>query len=285
MMSTIGNDGLFMPPPDAGLGGLAGGSPQLLGPLAPPWPGSAPDGVGGPPGVLGFPTQTPPGIGSASAGGGPLGALMAQFLGALAGLFSAIAQAFGQTGGAGPGPGPGQTFYRSAQASSVGDPHDAFAGAPGAGNPVSGQWDDVHAHGDLLSSDSFGGGYRVSTQTSPPNQKGVTLNGSAAVTTQGGNAAVTLDAGGDVSVVAGGRSVALQPGATLALGGGESVTRNADGSVTVTGAAANGGSLETTLRANGSGGVDVTAHASNVDLGGYLVDREEDPVEPTPRGL
>lgn len=34
-----------------------------------------------------------------------------------------------------------------------------------------------------------------------------------------------------------------------------------------------GGSIETTLRHNGAGGVDVENEASRVDLGGYLVDR------------
>jgi hypothetical protein len=31
--------------------------------------------------------------------------------------------------------------------------------------------------------------------------------------------------------------------------------------------------LTTTLKSNGDGGVDVNAHATNVDLGGYLADR------------
>jgi hypothetical protein len=69
------------------------------------------------------------------------------------------------------------------------------------------------------------------------------------------------------------RNVQLQQGQAVSLGGGESVTLNADGSLTVADTNANGGSIQTSLKADGAGGVDVTNQASDVDLGGYLVNR------------
>jgi hypothetical protein len=167
-----------------------------------------------------------------------------------------------------------QQYFTNADASSVGDPHDAFNGTSNTNGNLSNRWDDMHSHGQLLSSDSFRGGYRVSTRACQPNSNGVTTNSSATVTTDGGNTAVTLNADGTSSVVRRGQPVTLQAGTSTSLGNGESVTLNADGSLSVQMQNQNGGTIATTLKVN-NGGVDVSDHAENVDLGGYLVTRSE----------
>ena len=184
-------------------------------------------------------------------------------------------QSFGvqQSYGAQQNLGP-QQYFTSADASSVGDPHVAFNGTSSANGNLDNHWDDMRSHAQLLSSDSFRGGYRVSTRTSQPNANGVTMNSSATVTTDNGNTSVTLNADGTSSVTRHGRPVALQAGASTDLGSGESVTLNADGSLSVQMQNSGGGTLATNLKVN-NGGVDVSDHAQNVDLGGYLVTRSE----------
>jgi len=189
---------------------------------------------------------------------------------AIGALFAQLGGTFGQTGSQAPAPLPGQAFFTSASGSSNGDPHLAFDGTTAAGATVKGTWDDMHGHADLLSSSSFSGGYRVATTATNPNGKGVTYNASATVTAQNGAASVRMDADGSYAVTEDGRAITLQPGTATALGGGETVTLASDGSLTVTDAAAGGGSIATTLRASG-GGVDVSNTARNVELGGYLV--------------
>jgi hypothetical protein len=56
----------------------------------------------------------------------------------------------------------------------------------------------------------------------------------------------------------------------VTLAGGETVGENQDGSLTVRATNAAGGSIATTLRANGSG-VDVTTHAHELSVGGDIV--------------
>jgi hypothetical protein len=179
----------------------------------------------------------------------------------------------GQVGNANQNLGP-QQFFTNAQASSVGDPHDAFNGTSNTNGAINNRWDDMHSHGQLLSSDSFRGAYRVSTRTSQPNSNGVTTNSSATITTDNGNTAVTLNADGTSSVMKRGQPVTLQTGAATSLGNGEAVTLNADGSLTVQMQNQSGGAIVTNLRAN-NGGVDVSDQAQNVDLGGYLVTQGE----------
>jgi len=164
-------------------------------------------------------------------------------------------------------------MYANATASSLGDPHDAFSGTTAQGQNVSQHWDDMNAHHDLLSSDSFAGGYRISTTATAPNASGVTYNASATIATDGGATAVTMNANGSYSVTENGQNVTLQQGTAVPVDATESVTLNADGSLTVADANATGGTLTTTLKSNGDGGVDVNAHAANLDLGGYLADR------------
>jgi len=199
---------------------------------------------------------------------------------AISGLFQQLGSTLGglgsQTPGA-PAPGSGESYFSSAAASSVGDPHLSFDGKTSAGTSVDQKWDSMRSHADLLCSDSFAGGYRVSTQVTAPNAKGATQNASASVTAGGGAASVTMEANGSYAVTAGGSPVTLQRGQPAALGNGELVTLNADGSLTVADRNAQGGSISTTLRANGSGGVDVSTSAHQVDLGGYLVNQNEGP--------
>jgi hypothetical protein len=220
----------------------------------------------------------------AGASGGGTGGLLGTVMGLLSGLMNQLGSLVGSGSGtssgacassgcgAGGQSGSGQ-FFQNASASSTGDPHDAFNGTSAGGATSGSKWDDMHGHGDLLSSDSFAGGYRVSTTATPPNDKGVTYNGSATVTAGGGATSVSMNGDGSYSVTSYGRTVPLQQGQAVSLGGGESVTLNADGSLTVADANANGGSIQTTLKADGAGGVDVTNQASDVDLGGYLVNR------------
>jgi hypothetical protein len=219
------------------------------------------------------------GSSSGSTGLGGFSGIMNGFMNLLSSALSSLGSLFGSgststpvttppSGGSLP-----ETMYANATASSVGDPHDTFSGATAQGQNVSQHWDDMNAHHDLLSSDAFVGGYRISTTATTPNANGVTYNASATIATDGGATAVTMNANGSYRVTENGQSVALQQGAAVPIDATESVTLNADGSLTVADANATGGTLTTTLKSNGDGGVDVNARATNVDLGGYLADR------------
>jgi hypothetical protein len=172
-----------------------------------------------------------------------------------------------------------ENYFTSATGSSTGDPHDAFDGTTGSGANVSDKWDSMQGHGDLLSSNSFCGGYQVSTTTTAPNAQGVTYNSSATVTTDGGNTSVTMNQGGSYVVTENGQNVTLTQGQATTIGHGESVTLNADNSLTITDTNHRGATVTTTLSNNGHG-VDVSASGSNVDLGGYLVNKTENAADP-----
>lgn len=193
----------------------------------------------------------------------PIGAL-------LGGIGSLLSQLANYLGGVAGGAGSGEQQYANATASSTGDPHLAFSGTAQNGMSANAKWDDMGSHADLLDSDSFAGGYRVSTTATSPNANGVTYNGSASVATNGGNTRVSLDANGNATLLENGRSINIADGRNIDLGNGESVVRAQDGSLTITDRNRHGGSIATTLRGNGSGGVDVNAAAQNVELGGYL---------------
>ncbi len=210
---------------------------------------------------------------------GPAGMLMgglSPLLQSLGGLLQQLSQALGGSNGSnGYGgfgsncPTPGGTsspeqYFGSASGSSTGDPHLAFSG-----NGSSAHWDSMTGHNDLLDSNSFKGGFRLSTQTTTPNANGVTFNGSATASTRNGGTNVTLDNQGNATIDRNGQSYALQNGQSYDLGGGERVSRAADGSVDVSERNAQGGSIHTTLRDNGQG-VDVNVQANNVNLGGDL---------------
>ena len=158
-----------------------------------------------------------------------------------------------------------ERFFQNATGSSEGDPHLSFNGQ---------KWNNMTSQPDLLNSDSISGGFRISTQVSPQNAKGVTWNQSATVALDNGATKITMNNNGDASITSYGQSVSIARGQTLQLGNGESVTCEENGSLRITAQNGNGGRIETTLTAEGKGvNVDVTAH--DVDLGGTLVNGYE----------
>jgi len=276
-------------PPGPGFAGFENGGAPLTS-----MPAMAGDDVATTPwnAPFGFAAGGEPAAGAASSQSlWSFGSVMNDFMNAVSSLLGQLGSALGTTGSSSgttgstpgqsplpgvpapapqpPGSGNGETYYSSATASSVGDPHDAFDGTSN-GTQIDNRWNNMDAHGDLLNSDSFAGGYRISTAVTQPNANGVTLNESATVTTNGGATSVTLNGDGSYSVISNGQSVSLQQGVATSLGNGESVTLNADGSLTVNDSNGQGGSIATTLSLNHSSGVDVRASASDVDLGGYL---------------
>lgn len=181
-------------------------------------------------------------------------------------LLSMLANMFGM-GGASAG---GSSYYQNASASSTGDPHLAFNGTNASGNAQQTRFNSMSSHEDLLSSDSFEGGYRVSTRATQPDASGVTYNRKATVTTGYGQTRVSLDNGGNASISQNGRTCELARGQSYNLGNGESVDYGKNGSLVVTDRNAQGGTIKTTLSENGQG-IDVHTQASNVDLGGDVV--------------
>jgi len=137
---------------------------------------------------------------------------------------------------------------------------------------------------NLLNSDSFNGGFRISTQVTPPNGKGVTWNQSATVSLNNGATKVSMNDNGQASITSFGQQVSISRGQTLQLGDGESVTYQQNGSLRVVAQNGDGGRIDTTLNPQGKGvNVDVTAH--DVDLGGALVngyERQPEPSGPVP---
>ena len=217
-----------------------------------------------------------------SNGGWNLASIMNFISSTVNGLFAQLGSLLSSTSGTLPASASPQTYFSDATASSTGDPHLALDGTTANGTRRTEKWDSMTSHRDLLDSDSFDGGYRVSTKVTAPASGGVTQNARAAVTTDGGATRVAMNADGSYDVRSNGASVALQTGVATQLDGGESVTLNADRSLTVTDDDGRGGSIATTLRANGGGGVDVSSSAHDVDLGGYLVNKSDAPVAPGP---
>jgi hypothetical protein len=168
------------------------------------------------------------------------------------------------------GYGGNQRYFQNATGSSDGDPHLSFNGA---------KWNDMASQPNLVSSDSFPGGFRISTQVTPPNGRGVTWNQSATVSLNNGATTITLNNDGQASITNDGRQISIGCGQTLALGEGESVTCEANGALRVTAQNGSGGRIETTLSPEGNGvNVDLSAH--DVDLGGALVNGAGLPYEP-----
>lgn len=127
---------------------------------------------------------------------------------------------------------------------------------------------------DLLNSNSFAGGFQISTQVTPPNAKGVTWNQSATVSLNNGATTVSMNDNGEASITSYRQSTSIAKGQTLELGDGASVTYEQNGSLQVTAQNGYGGRIATTLTPEGKGvNVDVTAH--DVDLGGALVNGYE----------
>lgn len=163
-----------------------------------------------------------------------------------------------------------QTYFQNATASSTGDPHLAFNGTDSSGNTNQQHFDSMVDHANLLDSDSFDGGYQVSTKATQPDANGVTYNQQATVSTNYGQMQVTLDKNGSAYVTQNGQQYTLANGQSYDMGNGETIARNNDGSVVVNDTNAAGGNITTTLSENGSG-VDVNAQAQGVDLGGDLL--------------
>ncbi|MBV9333064.1 MAG: hypothetical protein JO146_03575 [Candidatus Eremiobacteraeota bacterium] len=159
-----------------------------------------------------------------------------------------------------------ERFFQNASGSSDGDPHLSFNGA---------RWNNMTSQPDLLNSNSFAGGFQISTQATPPNGKGIAWNQSATVALNNGATKISMNNDGQATITNNGQQVAIEKGQTLQLGDGESVTYEQNGALRVNAANGNGGRIETTLTPDGKGvNVDVTAH--DVDLGGSLVNGWEE---------
>lgn len=211
-----------------------------------------------------MPVAEPPNAFSTLSGG--LGGLLQQIVSLLQQLLSSVG--FGGFGGLGGMP-AGEQYFNGATASSTGDPHLAFNGN-GAFGTQNAKYNSMISHADLLDSDSFSGGYQIGTQVTQPNAKGATWNREASVSTNFGQTSVSLDKDGDATISQFGQTTALQKGQSVDLGNGETVTRNADGSVTIADSNGQGGSITTTL-SDGQHGVNVNVQAADVDLGGDLL--------------
>ena len=255
--------------------------------------------------------------GSGNSAGGYIQQFMSQLFSAFTQLAQYVSGMFGQppwqSPGTGPSPSPapapgpngygptpqppgghqGQTFFTSATASSSGDPHDSFDGTTAGGQTIDGgRWNNMESHAFLLRSQSFDGGFHISTEATQPGANGVTRNGSVTVDSDFGQHVVTMNRDGSYTITDDGQDIKLAAGQTRNLGDGETVTLNADNSLTVDEKNARGGEITTTLTATGAngknagGGVNVAVQAENVNLGGYLVreSRQTDPGSggPTP---
>ncbi len=203
---------------------------------------------------------------------------ISQLLGSISSLIGSLTSMFAQSPPQSAG--GGEQSFANATAGSVGDPHETFSGTTAAGTGVDGHWDSMSSHGNLLSSNSFDGGFRIATTVTQPNANGVTLNDHVSVASNGGNTNVTMNKDGSYDVTSYGQHVDLVTGHAVHVNDGETVTKNNDGSLTIDDINGRGGSIETTLRSNGSGGVDVNATAKNVHLGGYLIDKQDGDADP-----
>jgi hypothetical protein len=166
--------------------------------------------------------------------------------------------------------GPGQRF-EDVDVSSTGDPHLAAVGTREAGGgAIDAHWDSMTSQNDLVHSAQIDGGYRVSTSVTQAGANGVTSNQSATVHANFDQDTVTMNRDGSFAVYDNGAEVRLGKGESAVLSGGETVAENEDGSLVVGARSANGGTIATTLRANGAG-VDVTTHAHDIAVGGDAI--------------
>lgn len=209
----------------------------------------------------------------------PLGSMLAQLMQMMQMLMSSLGLGSGYGSGYPPGfgsspcpPGYGsgypgcsqygnEQYYANATGASQGDPHLSFNGNT---------WDNMTSQPNLLQSNSFPGGYQISTQVTPPSANGITHNQSATIAMNGGTTTVGLNNQGQASIQEYGQNLPISPGQTVQLGNGENVTCNANGSLTVVAQNGSGGQITTTLTHSGQG-VNVSVSAQNVDLGGTLV--------------
>jgi hypothetical protein len=165
--------------------------------------------------------------------------------------------------------GSGQRF-ENVDVSSTGDPHLAAVGTRDGGAAIDAHWDSMTSQNDLVHSTQIDGGYRVSTSVTQAGANGVTSNQSATVHANFDQDAVTMNRDGSFAVYDNGAEVRLGKGESAVLSGGETVSENQDGSLVVGARSATGGTIATTLRANGAG-VDVTTHAHEIAVGGDAI--------------
>lgn len=173
-----------------------------------------------------------------------------------------------------PQPNSPEQRFKNVTLGSTGDPHLAIDGSVGGSSGttnISNHFDSMTSHADLLHSNDFAGGYTVSTTVGTPDARGITTNASASIALNNGNDSISMAKDGSFSISSDGQAYTLASGQSMQLDGGETVTRNADGSLSVSEQTTSGGSLSTTLKSWG-GGVDVNANGQNVDLGGDIVD-------------
>lgn len=178
----------------------------------------------------------------------------------------------GNPSGSNCSPNGDEQYFASAQGSDDGDPHLSFNGS---------KWNSMQSHPNLLQSNSIPGGYRLSTQVTNTNARGVTRNQSAQITLDGGRTTIGLNGDGKASIVRNGENVPIAPGQTLQLGWGTTVTCKQNGTLSVNSRNAMGGQISTTLSTK-NGGVDVDVSAQNVDLGGALVRGQSVSPPPSP---
>ena len=215
-------------------------------------------------------------FGNPNASGGTLFGLVSGLIGALQQLVGALLNQTGNTGngpGRSPLPNGPQQRFQNVDVSSTGDPHIAETGTregPGGPRAVDVRWDSMSSHDDLVHSNQIEGGYRVSTAVTQPDANGVTSNQSATVHTNFDQDSVTLNRDGSFAIYDNGARVELGKGESADLSGGETVSVNQDGSLNVSAASGNGGTIATTLRSTGAG-VDVTTHAHEIALGGDAI--------------
>jgi len=217
--------------------------------------------------------QPMPATACAPAAGGGFGG-MTGIIQALLSVITQLLSALGLGGLGNPFSGPqgNEQFFQTANGGSVGDPHLSFNGTTPAGGAVQSRFDSMGGHSDLLDSDSYAGGYQVSTAATNPAANGVTWNERATVSTNFGATQVSLDKSGNATIAQNGVTVSLADGQSVDLGNGESVSRAANGSLTISDVNGMGGSITTTLSDDGQG-VDVSSQAAQVDLGGDLLNQ------------
>ena len=161
--------------------------------------------------------------------------------------------------------------FADVDVSSTGDPHLAAVGTrESGGGAIDAHWDSMASQNDLVHSAQIDGGYRVSTAVTQPGANGVTSNQSATVHANFDQDAVTMNRDGSFAIYDNGAEVRLGKGESAVLSGGETVSENQDGSLVVGARNATGGTIATTLRANGAG-VDVTTHAHDITVGGDAI--------------
>lgn len=161
--------------------------------------------------------------------------------------------------------------FENVDVSSTGDPHLAAVGTrKDGGGAIDAHWDSMTSQNDLVHSSQIDGGYRVSTSVTQAGANGITSNQSATVHANFDQDAVTMNRDGSFAIYDNGAEVRLGKGETAVLSGGETVSENEDGSLVVGARSATGGTIATTLRANGAG-VDVTTHAHDIAVGGDAI--------------